>query len=195
MVLERIRAEKKQGSFELPDSWAWCRFGDVCEIARGGSPRPIQDYITDDENGVNWIKIGDTEQGGKYITAANEKIKPEGVSRSRYVHSGDFLLTNSMSFGRPYILKIDGCIHDGWLVIGNVERIFTPDFLYHLLSTDWAYQSLSMVAYVSTVKNLKSDTVKAFIIPLPPLAEQRRIFIAIEAAFEQLNGMLINLES
>ena len=194
VLLKSVNAESKNGSFDLPESWAWCKFGDVCDIARGGSPRPIQDFITNDENGVNWIKIGDTEQGGKYITNANEKIRPEGISRSRFVYAGNFLLTNSMSFGRPYILKIDGCIHDGWLVIGKVENVFAQDYLYYLLSSNWAYQSLSMVAYGSTVKNLKSDTVKAVLLPLPPLAEQKRIVAAIEAAFEQLDGIAEELK-
>jgi type I restriction enzyme S subunit len=216
ILLERIRAERelliktgkikrgKAGSaairggdssyyVRLPDSWTVCQLGEVCEIARGGSPRPIQDYITDDINGINWIKIGDTAQGSKYITEAQEKIRQEGLTHSRYVKAGDFLLTNSMSFGRPYILKIDGCIHDGWLVIGDVEKAFTPDFLYYMLSSDWAYQSLSKVAYGSTVKNLKSDTVKAFAVPIPPLAEQRRSVEAIEAAFEQLDRITASL--
>jgi type I restriction enzyme S subunit len=167
----------------LPSGWTVCPLGEACEIARGGSPRPIQDYITTDTNGLNWIKIGDTVQGGKYITNVKEKIRPEGLSHTRFVSVGDFLLTNSMSFGRPYILKVDGCIHDGWLVIGNVERAFSSDFLYYLLSSNWAYQSLSQVAYGSTVKNLKSDTVKDFSVPIPPIAEQRRIVSAIESAF------------
>ena len=184
-----IRSDDNCYYEKIPDGWSVCRLGDVCEIARGGSPRPIQDYITNDSNGINWIKIGDTAQGNKYITEAHEKICPEGLNHSRFVRAGDFLLTNSMSFGRPYILKIDGCIHDGWLVINDVQKVFTPDFLYHLLSSDWAYQSLSVVAYGSTVKNLKSDTVKAFTVPIPPFAEQYRIVAAIEAAFEQLDNI------
>ena len=179
---------------ELPKSWAVSELGDVCEIARGGSPRPIQEFITNDSNGINWIKIGDTKPGNKYITETQEKIRPEGLLNSRFVKAGDFLLTNSMSFGRPYILKIDGCIHDGWLVIGDVEKVFTPDFLYHLLSSDWAYQSMSKVAYGSTVKNLKTDTVKAFAVPLPPLAEQRRIVEAIEMAYIHLNNIAAMLK-
>ena len=108
--------------FEIPDSWKWVKLNDLAEIARGGSPRPIQDYITEDKDGINWIKIGDTLEESKYITTAKEKIKPEGKKHSRFVHAGDFLLTNSMSFGRPYILKIDGCIHDGWLVFANIKE-------------------------------------------------------------------------
>ena len=161
--------------FDLPDGWCWDRLGNVSNIARGGSPRPIESYITDDENGINWIKIGDTEKDGKYIFKTKEKIKPEGLSKSRYVESGDFLLTNSMSFGRPYILKTDGCIHDGWLVIGNIDTVFDQNFLYYALSSDFMYQTLSLLAAGSTVKNLKSDTVKSVLFPIPPIQEQKRI--------------------
>ena len=79
--------------FEVPESWEWTTIGCICEVARGGSPRPIKDYITKEADGINWIKIGDTEKNGKYINSAQEKIKPEGKRKSRYVHKGDFLLT------------------------------------------------------------------------------------------------------
>jgi len=161
--------------FEVPEGWTWARLGTVCEIARGGSPRPIQDYITDSNEGINWIKIGDTDVGCKYITATKEKIKPQGIKHSRFVKSGDFLLTNSMSFGRPYILKIDGCIHDGWLVLGKIEKIFDTDYLYYALSSQRMYALFSRVAFGSTVKNLKIDSVKAIIFPIPPIREQIRI--------------------
>ena len=161
--------------FEIPETWAWERFGNICNIARGGSPRPIETYLTDNEDGINWIKIGDTEKGGKYICSTKEKIKPEGISKSRYVKSGDFLLTNSMSFGRPYILKTDGCIHDGWLVINDDFKVFDQDFLYYLLSSDIMYQLLALAAKGSTVQNLKSDTVKDVYVAIPPNFEQKRI--------------------
>lgn len=128
--------------FELPEGWAWERLGNVSTIARGGSPRPIEDFLTDDKNGINWIKIGDTEKDGKYILHTKEKIKAAGLSKTRYVQSGDFLLTNSMSFGRPYILKTDGCIHDGWLVIGNIKTVFSQDYLYYALSSGFMYTTL-----------------------------------------------------
>lgn len=177
--------------FEIPDTWAYERLGNICSVARGGSPRPIKDYLTDDENGLNWIKIGDTEQGGKYIFSTKEKIRPDGLSKTRHVHCGDFLLTNSMSFGRPYILKTDGCIHDGWLVIGNVEMVFYQDFLYYMLSSSAMYNALSSLAAGSTVKNLKSDSVKSLIVPIPPMSEQILIadrvetLLAVTAAIEK----------
>ena len=173
--------------FDIPKSWCWCRLGDVLNIARGGSPRPIQDYLTNEKDGLNWIKIGDTEKGGKYIETVKEKIKPSGLSHTRAVKAGDFLLTNSMSFGRPYILKVDGCIHDGWLVLGNVEKSMIPDFLYYILSSDFIYQAFAFAAAGSTVKNLKSETVQGTLFPLPPLNEQSRIVEKIEELFSVLD--------
>ena len=166
--------------FEIPDSWEWVRLGDICTIARGGSPRPIQQYLTTDPNGINWIKIGDSDKGGKYINSTKERIIPAGVSKSRMVYAGDFLLTNSMSFGRPYILNVDGCIHDGWLVLSDYKSAFDRDYLYHMLSSSFAYYQFCDVVSGAVVKNLNSDKVAAALFPLPPLAEQRRIVLAIE---------------
>ncbi len=160
--------------FTIPNHWKWTSLGNVSYIVRGGSPRPIKEYITNSEDGINWIKIGDVEKGGKYILSTNEKIKPEGESKSRRVYPGDFLLTNSMSFGRPYISKIEGCIHDGWLLIRNLNG-FNPDYLYYLLSSTYLYNQFTVKASGSTVDNLNIDKVKGAIIPLPPLAEQKRI--------------------
>ena len=166
--------------FEIPENWTWVKLGKVCVIARGGSPRPIKEYITTAEDGVNWIKIGDTEKNGKYISSTAEKIKPSGVSKSRMVHAGDFLLTNSMSFGRPYILKVDGCIHDGWLVISQINKIFDQDYLYWMLSSNYAYMQFCGKVSGAVVKNLNSDKVANSVFPLPPLAEQKRIVAKIE---------------
>ena len=166
--------------FEIPNTWEWVRFKNVADIARGGSPRPIKSYLTDSPNGVNWIKIGDTEKGGKYINSVKEKIRPEGVSSSRMVHKGDFLLTNSMSFGRPYITNVDGCIHDGWLVISPFANTFNQDYLFYLLSSAFAYNQFSGKVSGAVVKNLNTDKVLDAIIPLPPLNEQKRIAQRIE---------------
>ena len=164
----------------MPEGWVWCKIGDIADVARGGSPRPIDSYLTDDSSGVNWIKIGDAEQGGKYINSTRQRIKIEGVSRSRFVHSGDFLLTNSMSFGRPYILNVDGCIHDGWLVISPINNALYKDFFYYLLSSDYAYQQFSEQASGAVVSNLNKDKVADALIPLPSLSEQKRIVDAVE---------------
>jgi len=165
--------------FSITSSWKWTLLGNMSYIVRGGSPRPIKQYITTQENGINWIKIGDVEKGGKYIYSTKERIIPEGESKSRRVYPGDFLLTNSMSFGRPYISKIEGCIHDGWLLIRNLNG-FDSDYLYYLLSSTYLYNQFIVKASGSTVDNLNIDKVKSAIIPLPPLAEQKRIVQKLE---------------
>ena len=100
---------------ENPTNYGWetKTIGDIFLIERGGSPRPIKKFLTNDNNGINWIKIGDTKNTSKYIYSSSEKIKPEGKKYSRFVKVGELILSNSMSFGRPYIMKTTGCIHDG----------------------------------------------------------------------------------
>ena len=166
--------------FEIPQNWRWIKLGWVMNIDRGGSPRPIKAFITNDPNGINWIKIGDVAKDGKYITETKERIRPEGEKKSRRVYPGDFLLTNSMSFGRPYISKIEGCIHDGWLVLRNTENVFDLDFLYYLLSSTYAYSQFTQKATGSTVDNLNKDKVGDALVPLPPIEEQKRIVASIE---------------
>ena len=161
------------------------RFGDIATIVRGASPRPISSFITDKENGINWIKIGDVQPDSKYITQTKEKITLEGAKKSRMVNVGDFILSNSMSFGRPYIMKIQGCIHDGWLAISNFEKYFQSDFLYYLLNSNTIQHEMEQKASNGTVKNLNADIVRNLELPLPPLAEQERI-VSILDRFDKL---------
>ena len=95
--------EENEIPYEIPDSWKWVRLGNYANIIRGGSPRPIKQYLTDSSNGINWIKIGDTKKNNKYIVSTLEKINKSGLKKTRYVKKNTLLLTNSMSFGRPYI--------------------------------------------------------------------------------------------
>jgi type I restriction enzyme S subunit len=155
--------------------WPLVPMDDIFAIARGGSPRPIDSFITDDPDGVNWVMISDATESGKYINSTKKRIREEGVKRSRVVQPGDFLLTNSMSFGRPYIMNTSGCIHDGWLVLSPRHQNVSPDFFYHLLGSDFVYAEFVRRAAGATVKNLNIDLVKGVQVPLPPMEEQRRI--------------------
>ena len=121
--------EKSKKFRYIKNAWEQRKFSDLVQIERGGSPRPIDDFITDSPDGLNWVKIGDAPAQGNYITKTAEKIKPEGLSKTREVHPGDLILSNSMSFGKPYIMGIDGCIHDGWLLIRNTYKVFDLTFL------------------------------------------------------------------
>ncbi len=159
--------------------WQQRALGELCLIERGGSPRPIDDYITESEDGINWIKIGDADSS-MYITKTAQKIKPEGMKKSRYVQPGDFLLSNSMSFGRPYILKIDGCIHDGWLVLRDKDNHFDKRFLYFFLSAPSTYQKFKSMAVGGVVNNLNSEMVRKLIIPVPSMEVQVHIVQRLE---------------
>lgn len=158
------------------------RLGELCAIARGGSPRPISRFLTDDPNGINWIKISDATASGKFIESTREKIIKEGVSRSRYVTSGSFLLTNSMSFGRPYILRTDGCIHDGWLVMEPDYKQVDQEYLYYLLGSRQIYSEFDRLAAGSTVRNLNIDLVSRVSVRLPSLEKQREAVASILSA-------------
>ena len=161
-------------------------FGHIATITRGASPRPIKNFITDTKDGVNWIKIGDVEPDAKYITKTQEKITFKGADKSRRVQKGNFILSNSMSFGRPYILKIDGCIHDGWLSIADFKEYVSPDYLYYLLSSNDIQQEMrKRASFGGAVQNLNADIVRALELPIPSFHEQARI-VSILDRFDAL---------
>lgn len=148
--------------------------GNVIEVCRGASPRPINNFITDDINGINWIKIGDVSENSLYINSTKEKISKEGAQKSREVFPGDFILSNSMSFGRPYILKIHGCVHDGWLVMSNFSKTFNELYLYYAIKDDDVQNQFKGKVNGATVKNLNSDLVKSTYIKVPPIELQNK---------------------
>jgi type I restriction enzyme S subunit len=166
----------------VSDRWPRKTLASIFTIVRGGSPRPIDAFVTDDPDGVNWIMIGDAPEGAKYITSTKKRIIQAGVVRSRVVKPGDFLLTNSMSFGRPYIVQTTGCIHDGWLALSPREENVSRDFFYYLLGSDFVFAEFERKAAGVTVKNLNIDLVKSVEVPLPPLPEQQRIADVLDRA-------------
>ena len=164
----------------------WKKLGDIMDICRGASPRPIRNFLTSSENGIPWIKIGDVSPNSKYIISTAQFITHEGVAKSRLLKKGDFILSNSMSFGRPYILNIDGCIHDGWVALSNYQPSFNADFLYHLLKSDFIQKYWQKKAgQGGAVSNLNSEIIASTLIPIPPLEVQERI-VAILDRFETL---------
>ena len=177
-----LTANKKRNT----SSWEQRKFSELVQIERGGSPRPIDDFITDTPNGLNWIKIGDAPTQGNYITKTAEKIRPEGLSKTREVHPGDLILSNSMSFGKPYIMGIDGCIHDGWLLIRNTYGVFDLTFLCHLLGTPQMLSQYRSLAAGSTVNNLNKELVGNTVVTIPSITEQR----VLGDYLEQLDNLI-----
>jgi len=165
----------------LPSNWQRTKLKEICDICRGGSPRPIQKYLTTKEDGLNWLKIGDIDPSGDYIIQTSSKIDPSGLKKTTQVYPGDFILSNSMSFGRPYIMKITACIHDGWLALRNINNESSDSkYLYYLLRSPQAQQKFKSIAAGSGVLNLKKETVMEVDFLFPPLLEQNRIVRVLE---------------
>ena len=175
---------------DIPDDWSVITLGNYAQIFRGGSPRPIQAFLTTSDKGVNWIKIGDVGEEDKFIKSTEEKIIPEGVSRSRMVFRGDLILSNSMSYGRPYIMNIEGCIHDGWLVIQKYDRVFDRDYLYYALSSGLTMKQYVAMAAGSSVQNLNKEKVSKIVLPCPRISEQK----SIAEVLSDIDTLIIDLK-
>ncbi|KRS82421.1 type I restriction modification protein [Campylobacter coli] len=178
---------------KLPQGWEWKSLGEIFNIERGGSPRPIKKFLTDKEDGINWIKIGDIKNQ-KYLYKTEEKIIQEGLKKSKLVIEGDLLVSNSMSFGKPVIVKLQkGAIHDGWLLLKEKINL-NKEYFYYLFSSNFMYSFLSYQASGSTVKNLNIDKLKQIEIPLPPLKEQERIVGILDENFAKIDENIKILE-
>lgn len=181
---QEIRFKDDEGK-EFPE-WEEKKLGEVTLIERGASPRPIEKYITSNDEGINWIKIGDAPIDGNVISNVKEKITDEGASKSRAVKKGDLILSNSMSYGRPYLLNVDGCIHDGWLLIRNSQNKFDSAFLLHFLSSPFVKMQYERLSNQGVVSNLNKELVKSVDVYIPALPEQQKIADFFNAVDKQI---------
>lgn len=170
-LVPKLRFPEFRGAGE----WSSTVLGELSEVVRGGSPRPIDGFITTAVDGLNWLKIGDVDKDAKYVTQTAEKVRPEALSKTRVVNPGDLILSNSMSFGRPYILQIKTCIHDGWIAVTHIAAEVTRDFLYYLISEPNSQNYFLNNAAGSGVQNLNADIIKALPVCHPSSPEQKKI--------------------
>lgn len=174
---------------KYPNDWKPFKINDFAKVKRGASPRPIEHFLTRNTDGVNWIKIGDAPRYGKYIESTKERVTSAGASLSVSVLPGDFILSNSMSFGRPYILKTSGCIHDGWLRLFDFADTADSDFLFYLLSSDEVQAQYRALAAGSSVQNLNKEIVKRVLVHLPSLPEQKAIAEALTSMDTHISNL------
>ncbi|MDD2846641.1 MAG: restriction endonuclease subunit S, partial [Rhodoferax sp.] len=170
-LVPKLRFPEFRGAGE----WSSTVLGEFSEVVRGGSPRPIDGFLTTAIDGLNWLKIGDVDKEAKYVTQTAEKVRPEALSKTRVVNPGDLILSNSMSFGRPYILQIKTCIHDGWIAVTHIADEVTRDFLYYLISEPKSQIYFLNNAAGSGVLNLNADIIKALPVCHPFAPEQQKI--------------------
>lgn len=140
-----------------PIDWENAPLGSFVEIKRGGSPRPIQDYLSD--SGFRWLKISDvTSLNSPFVLEIKEHIKEEGLKKTVLLKAGELVLSNSATPGIPKILDVDSCIHDGWLYFPKSElsKYYLYLFFKHI------HKELVALGNGSVFTNLKTDILKAY---------------------------------
>lgn len=177
-------------------SWKTNKLGELSEIVRGGSPRPISNYLGGD---IPWIKIGDATEGDDiYLSKTKEYITSDGLSKTRYIPEGSLIFANcGVSLGFARIIKFKGCIHDGWLAFMNInEKII--DKLFLLKSLNFCTIYFRSIAPDGTQPNLNTSIMKAFHQILPPLSLQQKFAAkvkAIESAKAELNAQITDMQT
>ena len=148
----------------VPKGWGGCALGEKVMVKRGGSPRPIKDFIVSE--GLPWTKISDaTASGTRFIKSTKEHIKLEGLSKTTLLKKGTLILSNSATPGLPKFLDLDACIHDGWLHFPEKEN-FNDHYLYQLFLV--VRKELVQQGNGSVFTNLKTDILKNHKMVVPP---------------------------
>ena len=147
---------------QSPTTWKSGVLGDFVEIKRGGSPRPIQNFLSD--SGLHWLKISDaTCVSSPFINEIKEYIIVGGLKKTVFLKAGNLVLSNSATPGLPKILDIDTCIHDGWLYFPSSK--FSNEYLY--LYFKHIRDNLVALGNGSVFTNLKTDILKNYPTNLP----------------------------
>ena len=165
---------------KMPEGWKIGKLGDFVDIKRGGSPRPIQKFLSDE--GYRWLKISDvTSLSAPFVLNIAEHIKEEGLSKTVFLKAGSLVLSNSATPGIPKILDLDTCIHDGWLYFPKSQ--LSNEYLY-LLFKEIRPQLLNL-GNGSIFTNLKTDILKNFEISLPSTETLSKFQNIIKPIFEK----------
>ncbi len=152
--------------------WKNCKIGDLCEVGRGSSPRPIisEKYFKDGK--IPWIKIADATKSQKYLYETKEHVNDYGASFSRLLKKGSLIMATSGTLGFTIFLGVDGCIHDGWLYMSNFNGV-NKNFLYYFLknNTQYFYNMGSGAA----IQNVNTDILRNTPLLLPSMSEQEKV--------------------
>jgi type I restriction enzyme S subunit len=181
---------KYQIGDELPEGWRVGKIGDLTEIKRGGSPRPIKDYISD--SGYRWLKISDaTATDSPYIFKIKEHIKIEGLKKTTLKKAGELVLSNSATPGMPKFLAVDTCIHDGWMHFNN--SVASNEYFYLLFL--YIRPRLIQQGSGSVFVNLKTDILREFEITIPTKSVFTDFDTLIKPIFDKIYNNAIQIQS
>jgi type I restriction enzyme S subunit len=166
----------------LPSTWTIKKIGELCDVSRGASPRPIHDQRYFEGGTIPWIKIADATKSGKYLYETKQYVNEFGASFSKLLPPGTILVAASGTLGYTQILGVEGCAHDGWLILQNL-RDFDRDFAYYTLQ--WMERHFYNSAYGAAIQNINTTILKDTEIPYPPFPIQRKI-AAVLSAYDDL---------
>ena len=167
----------------IPESWISGKLGEYTEIKRGGSPRPIQEYLSD--SGLRWLKISDvTSLSSPFVIDIKDHIIESGLRKTVLLSAGSLVLSNSATPGIPKILDVDSCIHDGWLYFP--KSVFSKEFLY--LYFRYIRQHLVNLSNGSVFNNLKTDILKEYPTTLPDSETLHQFDETVKPMFDRMQG-------
>ena len=181
------------GDISINDkNWNNALLGELCKIVRGGSPRPIEKFLGGE---VPWIKIGDATKGDNiYLHSTKEHIISEGVSKSRLVKAGSLIFANcGVSLGFARIITFDGCIHDGWLALEDIDERLDKVFL--LQSLNQMTEHFRSIAPAGTQPNLNTAIMKKYRQVIPPIELQREFIVFCEEIDKSRSRIQKSLEA
>jgi type I restriction enzyme S subunit len=175
---------------EAKEEWEEGKLGDWVVIKRGGSPRPINDYIA--PTGYRWLKISDvTNLNSPYIFQTKEYIKESGLQKTVYLRKGSLVLSNSATPGIPKILCVDSCIHDGWLYFPKSS--FSKIYLYLLFK--YIREDLVNLGNGSIFTNLKTDILKDYKVVKPDAKTLENFDHHVQPIFDKLYSNDIQIQT
>ena len=167
----------------IPAEWEVKEFQNICNIKRGASPRPIDDYMDPTNQGMPWVKISDaSKDGSPFMLDVKESIIKDGVSKSVTVTPGTLIVSNSASPGIPKFIQLTACVHDGWLVLDKYDESFKYYLFYVILDMR---ENLLHIASGSVFKNLKTDYLKQLPVLIPDSKTMENFNAKIKPLFEK----------
>ncbi len=179
----------------IPVEWEVKTIGDLANVKRGASPRPIKDKKWWGGN-VGWIRISDVTASSKYLNKTTQYLSSEGVSKSIQIPKGEVILSICATIGRPIIINVDACIHDGFVWFDKLNGSIDREYWYYFLASKESF--LSAQRQSGTQGNLNTTIVSELICPLPPTSEQKKIasiLSSIDKNVEEMQHKLLQTKS
>jgi type I restriction enzyme S subunit len=171
----------------IPKDWSLKKIGDIIDVGRGSSPRPIADQKYFDGGSIPWLKIADATASFIFIHKTKEHVNDFGASFSRRLPVGSLIVAASGTLGFPMFLNVEACIHDGWIYFHGIEEDMKEYFYYSFLQLREHFESIS---YGAAIQNINTGIVREAQILVPP----HQILSEFNSIVKPIFLLIINLQ-